>query len=359
MATNTEHYDLIKPDESDFYNIDDHNTNMDTIDGVMNQKLNQSGDGSNVTIAFTQASARTNLSTGEKLSASLGKIMRWFADLGALAFKSKVADADLEQQYMKVDDAAYATFSAVPRRVGQYRVADNPADSPNQNYKSWSADVTKSGGNIYYMTAIGSGPTDTSGNSKMAKYMIQSTNAASPAWLATSGQSSDVVYNWKIIAISPSDTRTWGASRGGIGYGTAPHICNTGGTDLSTTIKTDVTTSWVACGGSVLFWSFKFTVTKLASSTTTMNLRLPFSTTQGGVVGGLYNWNVNVTGAVNPIIKDIWFDPVKPGSGSRVNFMATNASTGATLSSVPINTLLANVGDSVTFEGNLTSMLNQ
>lgn len=58
-------------------------------------KLDKTGDGSNVTAAFTAATARTNIATGEKLSVLFGKIAKWFADLGSLAFKSTVAKSDL------------------------------------------------------------------------------------------------------------------------------------------------------------------------------------------------------------------------------------------------------------------------
>lgn len=58
-------------------------------------KLDKTGDGSNVTAAFTAATTRANIATGEKLSVLFGKIAKWFADLGALAFKSTVAKSDL------------------------------------------------------------------------------------------------------------------------------------------------------------------------------------------------------------------------------------------------------------------------
>lgn len=35
MATYTEHYDLVKPAETDIYDVTDFNENMDTIDGMM------------------------------------------------------------------------------------------------------------------------------------------------------------------------------------------------------------------------------------------------------------------------------------------------------------------------------------
>jgi hypothetical protein len=58
-------------------------------------KLDKTGDGSNVTAAFTQASSRSNIATGEKLSVLFGKVKKWFADLGSLAFKSTVSKTDL------------------------------------------------------------------------------------------------------------------------------------------------------------------------------------------------------------------------------------------------------------------------
>lgn len=53
------------------------------------------GDASNITAAFTAATTRANIATGEKLSVLFGKIAKWFSDLGSLAFKSTVAKSDL------------------------------------------------------------------------------------------------------------------------------------------------------------------------------------------------------------------------------------------------------------------------
>lgn len=61
----------------------------------LGKKLAKTGDGSNVTAAFKAAASRANIATGEKLSVLFGKIAKWFADLGSLAFKSKVTKADL------------------------------------------------------------------------------------------------------------------------------------------------------------------------------------------------------------------------------------------------------------------------
>ena len=55
-------------------------------------KLEKTGDASNVTNAFSAASTRTNLTTGEKLSISLGKIKRWLTDLKEVAFSGNYND---------------------------------------------------------------------------------------------------------------------------------------------------------------------------------------------------------------------------------------------------------------------------
>lgn len=54
--------------------------------------LSKTGDNSNTTTAFTQAMTRANISTGEKLSAIMGKISKWFADLKTVAFTGSYND---------------------------------------------------------------------------------------------------------------------------------------------------------------------------------------------------------------------------------------------------------------------------
>ena len=53
------------------------------------------GDSSNLTAAFTAASTRANIVSGEKLSVLFGKVAKWFADFGKLAFKNTVDKSDL------------------------------------------------------------------------------------------------------------------------------------------------------------------------------------------------------------------------------------------------------------------------
>lgn len=55
-------------------------------------KLDNNGDGKEVTVTFTPASARENVATGEKLSTILGKVSKFFADMKTVAFTGSYAD---------------------------------------------------------------------------------------------------------------------------------------------------------------------------------------------------------------------------------------------------------------------------
>lgn len=70
-------------------------------DNIAKDKLNKTGDGSDVTATFTAAASRINIATGEKLSVLFGKIVKWLGDLKALAFKDTVAKTDLAEDVQK------------------------------------------------------------------------------------------------------------------------------------------------------------------------------------------------------------------------------------------------------------------
>ena len=96
-------------------------------------KLDKTGDGSNVTVAFSKASSRVNIATGEKLSVLFGKIAKWLGDLGTLAFKSTVAKSDLASDVQtslgKADSALQsAPVTSVNGQTGAVTVAS--ADLP-------------------------------------------------------------------------------------------------------------------------------------------------------------------------------------------------------------------------------------
>ena len=86
----------------------------------------KSGESSNTTAKFSQASSRSNLTSGEKLSSLFGKIMKWFADLKSHAFSDLVNNAS-------TDDSTKAVAASV-------------AKSLQDQISSLDANTTKHGG---------------------------------------------------------------------------------------------------------------------------------------------------------------------------------------------------------------------
>ena len=116
--------------------------------------LSPTGNASNVTAAFTQASTRANLTTGEKLAVSLGKLMKWFADLKTVAWSGKYTDLTDKPTALKnpnaltlqmggsneqvYDGSEAKTFNVTPADIGALgttekaesaKVADNASGS--------------------------------------------------------------------------------------------------------------------------------------------------------------------------------------------------------------------------------------
>lgn len=88
----TTNFKLKKPEGTDPVDVQDLNDNADIIDAELAKKAEKTGAATDMVTAFSQASSRANLSSGEKLSASLGKIMKWFTDLKAVAWSGNYTD---------------------------------------------------------------------------------------------------------------------------------------------------------------------------------------------------------------------------------------------------------------------------
>ena len=119
---------------------------------ALTNKLDKTGDGSNVTAAFTAASTRINITTGEKLSVLLGKIAKWLGDLKALAFKDKVAKTDLADDVQTSLGKADSALQSVSKSdVGLGNVANerqyssaNPPPYPVTSVNGKMGEVTVS-----------------------------------------------------------------------------------------------------------------------------------------------------------------------------------------------------------------------
>lgn len=125
-------------------------------------KLDKTGDGSNVTAAFSAATARANVATGEKLSVLFGKIAKWFADLGSLAFKSTVAKSDLASDVQTSLGKADSALQSVSKSdVGLGNVANerqyssaNPPPYPVTSVNGKTGAVTVPSVNVPSTTSL-------------------------------------------------------------------------------------------------------------------------------------------------------------------------------------------------------------
>ncbi len=82
----TEHYNLHKPDQDDFYDVDVLNENMDKIDTVLKETQTAVSNPAEQAPVFTPAETRSSLVSGEKLGTLMGKIAKWLTDLKDSAF---------------------------------------------------------------------------------------------------------------------------------------------------------------------------------------------------------------------------------------------------------------------------------
>ena len=89
----------------------------------------------NTPITFTQAAERTNLATGDTVKTAFGKIMKWFADLGAAAFQAvannlttTVAGSVLDARQGKIlSDNIASAQNALQTQIGDLEDLDTTA----------------------------------------------------------------------------------------------------------------------------------------------------------------------------------------------------------------------------------------
>ncbi len=84
----TEHYNLHKPDQDDFYDVDVLNENMDKIDTALQETQTAVSNPAGQAPVFTPAETRSGLVSGEKLGTLMGKIAKWLTDLKDGAFST-------------------------------------------------------------------------------------------------------------------------------------------------------------------------------------------------------------------------------------------------------------------------------
>ena len=136
---------------------------------VAESKLSSTGNARSLVCDISVYSQRSNLVAGEKLSSMFGKIYRYFADLGSLAFKSTVAKSDLAEDVQtslgKADTAMQSYTETDPTVPEWAKAAKKPTYTASEvgavptsrkvNGKALSADITL--GAVYTATLTAAG----------------------------------------------------------------------------------------------------------------------------------------------------------------------------------------------------------
>lgn len=74
------------------FTLEDYRRLCANIDALFNEKLTTNGEASNTVVAFTQASTRGNVNTGETLAVLVGKLAKWYTDLKGVAWSGSYND---------------------------------------------------------------------------------------------------------------------------------------------------------------------------------------------------------------------------------------------------------------------------
>lgn len=94
-------------------------------------RLSTTGDGSQVTVSFNAAAERAGVTSGDTLAVAMGKIARYLADLGALAYKGSVGsdelDAAVKASLAKADTALQSFTESDPTVPAWAKAATKPA----------------------------------------------------------------------------------------------------------------------------------------------------------------------------------------------------------------------------------------
>jgi hypothetical protein len=118
--------------------------------------------GSDIKVTFTPASTRTALESGTKLAILMGKIAKWFNDLGWLAFKDTVTTNDVSAGIKASLSKADSALQSVSKSdVGLGNVANerqyssaNPPPYPVTSVNGKTGDVTVSSVNVPATTSL-------------------------------------------------------------------------------------------------------------------------------------------------------------------------------------------------------------
>lgn len=177
-----------------------------SIDGSLEYTIEEvSFDVAGTGIAFTQAENRTNIATGETIATVFGKIRKWFADLGALAFKNTVAKSDLAsdvQASLGKADSALQDFTETDPTVPAWAKADNKPSYTATEIGAISASLRGSANGVAELDAAGKVPSN-----QLPSYVDDVLEYSNLAAFPITGETGKIY-----VAIDTNKVYRWGGS---------------------------------------------------------------------------------------------------------------------------------------------------
>ena len=224
--------DTEKTDWNDANSKKHTHSNKSVLDGItsaliaswnkITDKLDKTGDASNTTTSFSTASTRSNISTGEKLAISLGKIAKFFTDLKTVAFTGSYTDLSNKPNSLPANGGNASTVN------GHTINSDVPAGAKFTDTNTTYNVATQSVNGL--LSAIDKKKLD--GIATSANNYSHPTNSGNKH--IPSGGSAGQILRW-----SSDGTATWGADNNttyGAGRGLTLNGTQFGLADICTTV---------------------------------------------------------------------------------------------------------------------------
>lgn len=122
------------------------------VNAALENKLDVTGDSKNNIVTFSDATQRTNITSGEKLSVMLGKIKKFFTDLKTVAFTGSYADLSNKPSIPTYSASDQLSLSGTAFKLKDYctTVTDWNATTTNGWYMGFNAANAPISGEVWF-----------------------------------------------------------------------------------------------------------------------------------------------------------------------------------------------------------------
>lgn len=154
------------------------------------------------TPTFTQSAARDNIASGESLTTTLGKIMKWFADLKAVAFSGNYNDLSNKPSIPAAvavkgsAESAYRTgnVNITPANIGLGNVNNTADASKSVNYAASAGNADTVDGHHFNWSGQGGQPSWLWGGNDSTNMYVYNPANFSVNYAASAGSANSVAY---------------------------------------------------------------------------------------------------------------------------------------------------------------------